>query len=456
MTDCAGILTTKCSLRRGRELATDSEMTESLITSCGLSSLNSSAPGAPGLRHLSFRCVSLRFVALLLLGDETDRMAGMSEAPATANETNKSLCNYPGCTRPRRPDPATGRPSRYCERDDDGGPVHNRANAWKARRVQRDNATTREDGLSAPVSMARATLEQRLSELPERIADLHQYFDGIVIGIRAAGDVEAAGSEVEDAHRDALTKVTEAERRATAAERAARSANENAQAAQQEREEADALAEEAMAEVARIREEARAEVVQAAAAATLAQQQLAEAEDGFAARLAERDAEVEQARRDVTAAQVEAASALAAQHAATEAATRARDSTAQLRQDLEEARRAVQEATAETAAVRAELAVMKAQAAAAERASETDRESLTALRSELERHRAEARSERESLRTTHAEQLTQFQRNADERVKALTEALTAAQGVVQRAGTGKTAAAPKRAPRGKTIKNVDD
>jgi len=251
-------------------------------------------------------------------------MTGMSETAAAANETNKGLCNYPGCTHPRRPDPATGRPSRYCERDDDGGPVHNRANAWKARRAQREDATTQEDGLAAPVSMARATLEQRLSELPERVADLRQYFDGVLIGIRAAGDVEAAGAEVEDAHRDALTKVTEAERRATAAERAARSADGNAQVAQQEREEADALAEEAMAEAARVREAAQAEVAQASAAVTLAQQQLAEAEVGFTAGLAERDTEMEQARRDVNAAQVDAASALAAQHAATEAAARER------------------------------------------------------------------------------------------------------------------------------------
>jgi len=100
--------------------------------------------------------------------------------------------------------------------------------------------------------------------------------------------------------------------------------------------------------------------------------------------------------------------------------------------------------------------VTKAQAAAAERTSEADRESLTSLRSELERQRADARSEREFLRTTHAEQLAQSQRNADERVKALTEALTAAREVAQLAGAEKRAAAPKRAPHRKTIKDVND
>ena len=187
----------------------------------------------------------------------------MSEAALAVSEIDK-LCTYPGCTRPRRPDPATGRPSRYCERaDEGGGPIHNRGTAWKARRAHTGDAPPREDGLTAPVSMARATLEQRLSELPGRFEDLRQYLDGVVLDLRAAGDVEAAGSEVEDAHREALTKVTEAERRAAAAERTARSAEAAAKAAQEEREEADALTEEATAEAARIKADAKAEIARA-------------------------------------------------------------------------------------------------------------------------------------------------------------------------------------------------
>ena len=51
--------------------------------------------------------------------------------------------------------------------------MHNRANAWRARRAQRGGVATQEDsGLAAPVSMARATLEQRLTELPQKVADL--------------------------------------------------------------------------------------------------------------------------------------------------------------------------------------------------------------------------------------------------------------------------------------------
>ena len=358
-------------------------------------------------------------------------------------------CNYPGCTRARRPDPATGRPSRYCERADDGGPVHNRANAWKARRAQAGGQSSpREEGPAAPVSMARATLEQRLVELPERVADLRQYLDDVVAGIREAGDVEAAGAEVEDAHRDALTKVTEAERRAAAAERAARAAEERAETAEQQREEADALAEEALAETARVREEGQAEVAgvrgEAQAAVAGAQARLAEAEAAFATRLSERDTEVEQARRDANAAQVGAASAHAVQQAATEAAERERAGAIHLREELDQARRgfdqtrtqleaqidsarhAAEAATAETAALRVEFAATQARAEAAERAAEADRQALAAQSRELERERADARSEREVLRASHAEQLAQLQRNADERVQTLSESLTVA------------------------------
>ena len=357
-----------------------------------------------------------------------------------ASETDR-LCTYPGCTRPRRPDPATGRPSRYCERaDEEGGPVHNRATAWKARRTHREDAAPTQDeggGLSAPVSMARATLDQRLAELPGRVADLRQYLDAVVLDLRAAGDIEAAGSEVEDAHREALTKVTAAEGRAAAAERAARSAHAIAQAAQQDRAEADALTEEATAEMERVRQQAQTEVARA-------HEQLAAQAAEFTAGLAERDAEVDQARRDVADARTEAASAVASQNAATTQAARERETAAQLRQELDTARRDfeaariqyqdqiesarmdLQAATTETAAPRTALAEANAQAAAAERASQAAGESLAALRHDGDRQRAEARSQLDGLRATYAEQLAQVQRNADERVAVLTDALDAA------------------------------
>jgi len=68
------------------------------------------------------------------------------------------------------------------------------------------------------------------------------------------------------------------------------------------------------------------------------------------------------------------------------------------------------------------------------------------LTAELERVRTEQRSERERLETTHAQQLALVQRNADERVQALNDALTHAR---QTAGTAHSdsPAATKKATR---------
>ena len=67
--------------------------------------------------------------------------------------------------------------------------MHNRSNAWYHRRAERaapDSAAS-----SAPVSMARATLEQRLTELPDKIGELRRYFDGLLAELRTASDIEA-------------------------------------------------------------------------------------------------------------------------------------------------------------------------------------------------------------------------------------------------------------------------
>lgn len=372
----------------------------------------------------------------------------MSGVIEPSSESPRDRCSYPGCTRPL-PDPATGRPTRYCgEPDEPGGQVHNRATAFKARRAQQGGGvlTEYESGVAAPVSMARATLDQRLAELPTRFADLCHYLDGVVAVIRDAGDIEAAGAEVEDAHRDALTKITEAEGRAVAAERAARAAGERADAAERDREEADLLAEDASTEAARIQAQARADIAtvrtEADAAIGRSEQALAQAVAEHEAQLAERDADVERARQEASAAQVESSAAVAAQRAADAAAERERETVAQLRRELDEARREfdearqhlqgeldsargdAQRAAAETASVRVELATAQAGVQAAVRAAEVDRAAVVSLTGDLERQRAESQAEREALRQSHAEQLAQAHRSADERVSALNEALS--------------------------------
>lgn len=417
----------------------------SLGWAAGLRAIGLNQPKV-SLRFIAF--VSFRFVSCVAV-TEPVAFRGMSDKPMQAVEAPRDSCSYPGCTRPRLPDPSTGRPTRYCgQADADGGPIHNRASAWKARRSQSGTVIHDEPGATAPVSMARATLDQRLAELPERFADLRQYLDGVVSDLRAAGDIEAAGAEVEDAHRDALTKVTDAERRVAVAERAARAANDRANAAERDREEADLIAEDARNELAQVRETAADQIeavrAEAAEAARLAQEQLTEAEARFRSGLAERDRDLELSRQEANAARADAAAAAAAQHAAEESAARERETTAQLRRQLDQTRQdfegvrqrlqneieaahaATQQALAEAAAVRVQLATAEAEAQSASRAAELDRAAAATLTRELEREREESRSEREALRATQAEQLAQAQRNADERVHALTEALAVA------------------------------
>lgn len=274
-------------------------------------------------------------------------------------------CRFPGCVRPPRPDPATGRPTLYCEQPGpDGGPVHNRASAWRARRASQHNTTgtvatpPEDDAPVVPVSMARASLEQRLERFPEQIEQLRSFLDGALAELRTAGDVEAAAAEVADAHREALAKITAAEQQLADAERARRTAQQHAVEAEALRAEADAAAEAATAETTRIRDELTAEL--------------------------------HQVRADA-----EQAAAQASQQVATAAA------------EAEQAR--TQAATA-----RGELAALHAQAAA-------DRETITMLRADLDQVRADGRAEREVLQRAadeRADALTRALDAAQETIQA--------------------------------------
>jgi len=92
----------------------------------------------------------------------------------------------------------------------------------------------------------RAGSDDRLTQLPEQLARFTEYLDSVVAQVRVAGDLDAAGAEVEDAHREALAKVAEAERR-TAAERARREAESQAAEADTQHADTDA-AEDAITE----------------------------------------------------------------------------------------------------------------------------------------------------------------------------------------------------------------
>lgn len=375
-------------------------------------------------------------------------------------------CRYPGCTRPSRPDPATGRPSLYCEEvDRDGGPVHNRANAWRARRQRGAVSVKTDDSSSAPVSLARATLEQQLRDFPVKLREFGDYMDSIAATIRTAGDVEAAGAEVEDAHREALAKITEADRRTAAAERAARLAEQRSDTAERERQEADAVAEESQAELVRMRDEQSAELARvrdgAEAAVATVRGEMADAAAEHAAVVAQWDDIVNQARRDADNAKVETAAAVAAKRAADEALARELDANAQLRSELDAVRRqsevvrqqlqekldvserAVQQAHDELAAARLDAAGAHAAATAAQEVAQRERETTAATRRELDAARAEMRSERDTLRDAHREEIARVQLNADQRVAALEHALQALSASAPHSLTPSRTAKPK-------------
>ncbi|MBU8841232.1 hypothetical protein [Mycolicibacterium goodii] len=267
----------------------------------------------------------------------------------------RDRCAYPDCTRPVRPTPPTGRPTRYCEQADADGIIHNRASAFKARRAQRSAVETLEEEPSpAPVSMARAILDQRLSELPDRIAEMQRYFDGVLTAIRDAGDIDAAGAEVEEAHRDALTKVTEAEGRAAVAERTARQAIDRAAAAERDRDESDAVAEEALAEVERVRSETEATVSRVRAEA---EAEIARLRDALAAA----EDQLRQAVEETSAARLEVAAAHAAAQAEREALRS--DHAAQIARMERANEERVQSLSEALAAAREAAAAYQAQAA---------------------------------------------------------------------------------------------
>jgi len=325
----------------------------------------------------------------------------LSPGDATAHDT--ATCHFPGCTRPSRPDPATGRPAKYCEEVVDGV-RHNRVNAWHRRRADKPAGSADSGAVSAaPVSMARATLEQRLMAIPEALTQFAELLNGVVAELRTAGDLEAAGAEVEDARREALAQVSEAERRASAAERARREAEARAAATETERAEADAVAEAAIAEKDR--------------AQTESEQQLASVR-------AEASAAIQAAEQQVQAAQEQAKQA-----------------------DIEREQQ-VQAARDEVLAARAAIAGAEAARDAAREGAEREREATVETRRELEQVRADARADHQALQTQHAEQLRQLTEAADARAAALGSALDVARGAAQtyRAELAGASASPPASP----------
>jgi hypothetical protein len=182
-------------------------------------------------------------------------------ATADAAPQTPATCHYPGCDRTIAPE--AGHRAKYCEHTVDGV-RHNRVNAWHRRRAS-ITADTSAPAAAAdtPVSAARAALEQRLTQLPGQITTFTNHLGAILADITAAADMEAAGAEIQDAHRQAQTKIADAEHRAVLAERAARQAQMHAAAAQTQRDQADAVAQDALAQTEQARKAFQTQLAQA-------------------------------------------------------------------------------------------------------------------------------------------------------------------------------------------------
>lgn len=367
----------------------------------------------------------------------------MSEIATPADVTT---CHFPGCTEPSRPDPATGRKAKYCEQTIDGV-LHNRANAWHQRRRQEPAAEPATGELvAAPVSMARATLEERLNRLPGLFNEAREYMDSVVEELRAASDLEAAGAEVEDVRREALTQTAAAEQRASAAERARREAEALANEAAAQREEADSAAEELVAELARRQAEF--------------DEQITELRTGCAAQLdqaAQRAQAAEEARAQAEQDRAAIQEELIAQRAALAAAEanieRERANGARLSEELVELRRELESAHLKTAAAEGTAAAAREAQQVADAAAAEHRELARQAQSATEAVRAEMRADMDSLRAETAERVQRERQSADERVAAAlatTEALKAtvdaykAQLDVQEAPAGAAPTAPTK------------
>ena len=101
---------------------------------------------------------------------------GENADPAVRSDVGR--CHYPGCNRPSRPDSATGRPSLYCEQSDlEGGPVHNRANAWRRRRAEKPTSAGNQSA-AAPASPGRAAFEERVVELTDKFCQSAKALEG--------------------------------------------------------------------------------------------------------------------------------------------------------------------------------------------------------------------------------------------------------------------------------------
>lgn len=147
------------------------------------------------------------------------------EAEEAESGKSQTLCGWPGCTRPRAPAPATGRPPEYCEKADDGEHPHDSARAAAARK----RAETITFATATPGSHIEAV--QRLEDLGGRFIEELQRFEA---GSHWAADVDRHARELAVTKAECRRRIAEIEGDLTAAHARLDVSQERAAAADEE------------------------------------------------------------------------------------------------------------------------------------------------------------------------------------------------------------------------------
>jgi colicin import membrane protein len=185
--------------------------------------------------------------------------------------TDMRTCSFPGCAEPVDATPGAGRPAGYC-----ADPAHNRATAWRARRVEADKMKLTADDDRLPVDTAR----QRASALHSQVSGMFEHMQqqmAVLVGdLRTIADPDAAEAQIEAITSDAAEQVASAAARANRAEVATRKAEAERAEADAAAEESDALADELRAALAAL--ELRASALEGELAVASENSRLATAE----------------------------------------------------------------------------------------------------------------------------------------------------------------------------------
>ncbi|MEU1986118.1 hypothetical protein [Nocardia sp. NPDC019395] len=342
-----------------------------------------------------------------------------------------------------------GRKSEYCGEmvfDPDGTRRrHDRATAFQRRRelqLEAAGQAPRKSGPEpAPVTSARASLRELLAQIQmattSHRTQMGEMLDKVADIVATAGDPDAAVAEVARIRTEARGEIEAAQARAGEAEAEAISARRERDRALEDKVLAEGAADDAIADRDTQVAQAHAEAEQARRDADQAQTAATEAR-------AAREQAVATANEQVATVKREAAEEIATLRAETEARIQRIQTDTQDRIDRVEAQ--LTAATTDRTQAEHERGIAEQAAADARADAERSRRDLTntqaahrdelaQLREDIAAVRAEARTDREQLRRDHAAEVTRIQESAAAQVNALRAALSTAESTISRLET---------------------